>query len=107
MIRRPPRSTLFPYTTLFRSRLQVASEYLLGGLRLETKAQWERHWPSEVSDTGGGGGPGGQPLEGAQFDPVLNTITLDVLAHQAAGGGARRQGQGGAAGVDQVNATGR
>src|SRR5258707_6784851 len=24
MIRRPPRSTLFPYTTLFRSRRQVA-----------------------------------------------------------------------------------
>src|SRR5438132_10551222 len=24
MIRRPPRSTLFPYTTLFRSRLSVA-----------------------------------------------------------------------------------
>src|SRR2546427_11923101 len=24
MIRRPPRSTLFPYTTLFRSRLEVA-----------------------------------------------------------------------------------
>src|SRR2546427_9037108 len=24
MIRRPPRSTLFPYTTLFRSALQVA-----------------------------------------------------------------------------------
>src|SRR3712207_8842902 len=24
MIRRPPRSTLFPYTTLFRSRLYVA-----------------------------------------------------------------------------------
>src|SRR3712207_8628694 len=24
MIRRPPRSTLFPYTTLFRSRLPVA-----------------------------------------------------------------------------------
>src|SRR2546430_4432814 len=26
MIRRPPRSTLFPYTTLFRSRLQPAPE---------------------------------------------------------------------------------
>src|SRR3712207_7403957 len=26
MIRRPPRSTLFPYTTLFRSRHQVADE---------------------------------------------------------------------------------
>src|SRR2546428_1965289 len=25
MIRRPPRSTLFPYTTLFRSRLRSAS----------------------------------------------------------------------------------
>src|SRR3712207_7070008 len=29
MIRRPPRSTLFPYTTLFRSRLLVTD--LLGG----------------------------------------------------------------------------
>src|SRR2546425_1955821 len=26
MIRRPPRSTLFPYTTLFRSRLRLARE---------------------------------------------------------------------------------
>src|SRR3712207_7957300 len=26
MIRRPPRSTLFPYTTLFRSRLDMAVE---------------------------------------------------------------------------------
>src|SRR5204863_8322094 len=26
MIRRPPRSTLFPYTTLFRSRVRVAEE---------------------------------------------------------------------------------
>src|SRR2546430_8951214 len=25
MIRRPPRSTLFPYTTLFRSRSQIAA----------------------------------------------------------------------------------
>src|SRR2546427_5969148 len=24
MIRRPPRSTLFPYTTLFRSRIEIA-----------------------------------------------------------------------------------
>src|SRR2546429_7356351 len=28
MIRRPPRSTLFPYTTLFRSRLAHAGEHL-------------------------------------------------------------------------------
>src|SRR3712207_8731668 len=30
MIRRPPRSTLFPYTTLFRSRKRTAA----GGVRL-------------------------------------------------------------------------
>src|SRR6266496_897818 len=28
MIRRPPRSTLFPYTTLFRSRLRKAADKL-------------------------------------------------------------------------------
>src|SRR5256885_3727376 len=33
MIRRPPRSTLFPYTTLFRSRQQVRSEDPLSPLR--------------------------------------------------------------------------
>src|SRR3989454_12130833 len=30
MIRRPPRSTLFPYTTLFRSLAKVATWALLG-----------------------------------------------------------------------------
>src|SRR3712207_8252848 len=29
MIRRPPRSTLFPYTTLFRSRENVHKRYLI------------------------------------------------------------------------------
>src|SRR5256885_13228260 len=33
MIRRPPRSTLFPYTTLFRS-LQIKSGILMQALRL-------------------------------------------------------------------------
>src|SRR3712207_6873765 len=32
MIRRPPRSTLFPYTTLFRSREHLASLIALGVL---------------------------------------------------------------------------
>src|SRR3712207_7622758 len=31
MIRRPPRSTLFPYTTLFRSLLEVAVDGGAGG----------------------------------------------------------------------------
>src|SRR2546422_7716300 len=41
MIRRPPRSTLFPYTTLFRSRVQhrrVADAHPLQGLRLAARA---------------------------------------------------------------------
>src|SRR3712207_9524726 len=38
MIRRPPRSTLFPYTTLFRSRLKgsLAAQLLLGMMYLTT-----------------------------------------------------------------------
>src|SRR5256885_9586051 len=34
MIRRPPRSTLFPYTTLFRSLVQQLQNPLVGGLRI-------------------------------------------------------------------------
>src|SRR2546430_5618251 len=30
MIRRPPRSTLFPYTTLFRSRMRLAHRHEVG-----------------------------------------------------------------------------
>src|SRR2546426_1635077 len=33
MIRRPPRSTLFPYTTLFRSRMNRAAEAAVGEAR--------------------------------------------------------------------------
>src|SRR5260370_19591484 len=35
MIRRPPRSTLFPYTTLFRSHQVLAEKYV-------AEAQWRR-----------------------------------------------------------------
>src|SRR5256885_3976341 len=34
MIRRPPRSTLFPYTTLFRSQEPVQTEQRLGRVRI-------------------------------------------------------------------------
>src|SRR2546429_3169983 len=34
MIRRPPRSTLFPYTTLFRSRLMKDAIRIGSGIRL-------------------------------------------------------------------------
>src|SRR3712207_7798266 len=39
MIRRPPRSTLFPYTTLFRSQLEVDRDRGAGDQRLECDGQ--------------------------------------------------------------------
>src|SRR2546430_8455924 len=42
MIRRPPRSTLFPYTTLFRSQQQSKAQDVLRRLHLEIRAKLER-----------------------------------------------------------------
>src|SRR5256885_12001604 len=39
MIRRPPRSTLFPYTTLFRSELQQAQKQLQAEAQLRQQFQ--------------------------------------------------------------------
>src|SRR3989442_2424874 len=46
MIRRPPRSTLFPYTTLFRSRLVVGRDDDEGFLShsAPTSAPWGAEW---------------------------------------------------------------
>src|SRR5258707_11083306 len=40
MIRRPPRSTLFPYTTLFRSQGESAPERSSSSLVSETRGAW-------------------------------------------------------------------
>ena len=82
-------------------RVQVAGDYLLGSVRLETKAQWQRHSLIEVSDTGTS--PSGAPLEGTAFDLLLNTLTVDVLAHHTAG--PRVRGTLGASGFYQTNDT--
>src|SRR2546430_10888417 len=62
MIRRPPRSTLFPYTTLFRSYLvppravDVALKFPREGIRYddlaeEEKEQWEaQDWGDEEEE---------------------------------------------------------
>src|SRR3712207_9305729 len=47
MIRRPPRSTLFPYTTLFRSR-NMAKELILKMLKNRTESElilFDRGYP--------------------------------------------------------------
>src|SRR2546429_3897164 len=40
MIRRPPRSTLFPYTTLFRSRLPVQGSWPDRGSEHPLRCRW-------------------------------------------------------------------
>src|SRR2546427_8631983 len=50
MIRRPPRSTLFPYTTLFRSdplSLRREVEASLRRLDVERIDLYQMHWPAE------------------------------------------------------------
>src|SRR3712207_7557917 len=48
MIRRPPRSTLFPYTTLFRSPVGgVAAGSLLDGDGVAARVEGGQHLPAE------------------------------------------------------------
>src|SRR5256885_6132353 len=65
MIRRPPRSTLFPYTTLFRSVLQRRRQALREQQRRRREQQEllrERELPvRELQRRGRGGGAGALP----------------------------------------------
>src|SRR5438034_4255087 len=47
MLRRPPRSTLFPYTTLFRSRSEFRGGRRAGAVRARSAARIERALRSE------------------------------------------------------------
>src|SRR5439155_756176 len=90
-----------PERRLSDDRVQATGDYVMGSLRLETKAQWQRHSLVEVSDTGTG--PTGTPFEGTAFDLLLNTTSLDVLAHHGAGSALR--GTVGVSGLYQTNDT--
>jgi outer membrane receptor protein involved in Fe transport len=93
-----------PERKLSDDRVQMSGNFVAGGLRLETKAQWQRHWLQEVSDEQVPGGPPPVPgQETVQFDLLLNTVSLDVLAHHALGGAVR--GTVGASGIFQDNNT--
>src|SRR5258707_4116933 len=54
MIRRPPRSTLFPYTTLFRSRLRAQDHAVLDDL--QSVGGERRARGGDVDDELGGAG---------------------------------------------------
>src|SRR5256884_975739 len=77
MIRRPPRSTLFPYTTLFRSVHRVvdgardrAVDGRGGGLVLER--------PGVGDDAAGGNGPAPQRPQEALVPVLAHVLLLDV-----------------------------
>src|SRR3712207_7022849 len=66
MIRRPPRSTLFPYTPLFRSALQGPCDLLvavIGGVLVDERGGWRRIAHPAHQLLGGGAGRRGQRSE--------------------------------------------
>src|SRR2546427_666229 len=84
-----------PERKLSDERVQVTTSRSAGPLRLELKAQWQRHNLIEVSDEAFGGGP---PKDTTAFDLLLNTGTIDLLAHH---GGNRLRGTVGLSGLGQ------
>jgi iron complex outermembrane recepter protein len=94
-------------------RVQVVSDYLFSGIRLETKAQWQRHSLVEISDDtcrlfptlpdclAAASGTPGAKQEMPAFDLLLNTGTLDVLGHHDIGD--RVRGTVGVSGLYQKN----
>ncbi len=86
-----------PERKLSDDRLHLTTSRSAGSLRLEFKAQWQRHNLIEVSDEASGGGP---PKDTTAFDLLLNTGTMDLLAHH---GGDRVRGTVGVSGIGQWN----
>src|SRR5256885_6216188 len=83
MIRRPPRSTLFPYTTLFRSRLRAGAEAVRRGRRGAPDAAGRAGGAAPVRRAGGGGGgPGvggaGLPADADRKSTRLNSSHLVI-----------------------------
>src|SRR2546427_6394069 len=92
MIRRPPRSTLFPYTTLFRSASAFPCMYGFDGLRLRAFAR-KHASASTLPRLGGKACPciGGFVRFPAMTQPL---VTTEQRAQLLAVGAARTAGQG-------------
>src|SRR2546421_7659224 len=65
MIRRPPRSTLFPYTTLFRS--------ILWGVQHDGRLLWSMRTPQDISATS----EEADPRRFGHAKRVINVIDVD------------------------------
>src|SRR3712207_7944814 len=79
MVRRPPRSTLFPYTTLFRSRA-VDDPLAAGLVALRVRA----HRARVAAGLGLGEAERGRPLAGraARQEPLLELVGAEELDRQ-------------------------
>src|SRR3712207_7918332 len=77
MIRRPPRSTLFPYTTLFRSGVDgTACKDLRDPRRKRFRGAWVK-LPPPASAPGGTVGPAG-PRPGDRKSTRLNSSHANI-----------------------------
>src|SRR2546427_7117136 len=72
MIRRPPRSTLFPYTTLFRSLFALAFSDASGNFTVPATAQ---EWKVKIGHDSGGAQLG--------YLPVNDSIRTNVTSGSA------------------------
>src|SRR5438034_10528843 len=80
MIRRPPRSTLFPYTTLFRSKILPGFAPRNNGDGLKSGTDYS----GEVIGINGNGDGGSQsPLNGAYVSNGTGTGSIDITADGA------------------------
>jgi iron complex outermembrane recepter protein len=93
----PADNTNGPLRRLSDNRLQLTSNTVLSGLRLETRSQWQRHSLQEVSDQSRSGD------STPNFDLLLNTYSTDILLHHTSAGGLT--GTVGVSGLYQNNAT--
>src|SRR2546430_16900241 len=80
MIRRPPRSTLFPYTTLFRAPVCPAAHYMMGGVKTDLKGRTSLPGLYAAGETASTGVHGANRLAS---NSLLEGLVFGALAAQA------------------------
>src|SRR2546426_3699322 len=78
MIRRPPRSTLFPYTTLFRSRAGDGRGHRAGGGHALARAGRARALPGQLTLAGTGTRDRARAARGDRKSTRLNSSHLVI-----------------------------
>src|SRR2546430_17193670 len=96
MIRRPPRSTLFPYTTLFRSRARPGARGDEGARQLGVRGEVEvdvahERSADEIAFRARGRAALGDPVD--TLDPCRHRVEGRVVELMAAGDGTREIGR--------------